>query len=308
MTLKKIVFFFIVAYGSVLNAQVLDKHSYKFSKALDWINTFYVDTINTGGLVEHAIIEMLHELDPHSAYISREDVADMNEPLQGNFEGIGVTFNILNDTIFIISPISGGPSEKVGIRAGDRIIKIEGENVAGTGIKNSDVISKLRGKKGTKVTVSIKRRKDPELLDFTITRDKIPIYSLDASYMVNDSIGYIRLNRFANTTMQEFEKAAINLVIKNAKHLILDLSGNGGGYLNVAVHLADQFLDKRQMIVYTEGNSRPSEEFFATGDGLFKEGKLVIMIDEGSASASEIVAGAVQDWDRGIIVGRRSFG
>jgi len=251
---------------------------------------------------------MLQTLDPHSTYLTSEEVKAMSEPLQGNFEGIGISFNILSDTIFVINPVPGGPSEKVGIRSGDRIVQVEGKNVAGIGITNSDVFAMLRGKKGTRVTVSIQRRKVNELLDFTISRDKIPIYSLDASYMMKDKVGYIKLNRFSFTTMDEFRKAAIELEKEGMQDLILDLSGNGGGYMDVAIKLADQFLDERKLIVYTEGKTHPKRNFFATSRGDFHKGRLVVIIDQSSASASEIVAGAVQDWDRAVIVGRRSFG
>lgn len=290
------------------NAQVFNENTYKFSKVIDWLDTYYVDSVNQDDLVEDAIVNLLHELDPHSAYISKEEVQRMNEPLEGNFEGIGISFNILKDTIYVVSPIAGGPSEKVGIQAGDRIVKINDKNVAGIGVTNSDVFEKLRGKKGTKVDVSIKRKGVNQLLDFTITRDKIPIYSIDASYKVNDNTGYIKLNRFASTTIDEFEEATKKLKKQNVKNLILDLSDNGGGYLDVAVKLADHFLTDSKLIVYTEGLHSPRREYKATAKGDFEEGNVVIIIDEGSASASEIVAGAVQDWDRGIIVGRRSFG
>jgi carboxyl-terminal processing protease len=289
-------------------AQVLSDESLKFSQVLNWIDRYYVDSINKSELVEEAIIEMLRSLDPHSTYLSKEEVKEMTEPLQGNFEGIGISFNILNDTIFVINPIPGGPSEKVGIKSGDRIVFIEGENVGGIGIKNSDVFARLRGAKGTKVNVSVHRRSVDELLDFTITRDKIPIFSLDASYMINDYIGYIKINRFAITTMSEFSDALTDLKKKGARDLILDLSGNGGGYLDVAIKLADQFLEDDKMIVYTQGEKHPKRKYMSSSRGEFTKGRVVVIIDEGSASASEIVAGAIQDWDRGIIVGRRSFG
>lgn len=306
----KVGFFLLLflVFHPVNSQLLLDEQSYKFGKVLDLVNKHYVDTVNQEELVEFAITEMLHKLDPHSAYITRSDVEEMTEHLKGKFEGIGVTFNVLKDTIYIINPISGGPSEKVGIMAGDRIIKIEDENVAGVGIKNTDVIAKLRGEKGTKVTVYVKRRNVGKLLKFTITRDEIPIYSLDASYMINDSVGYIRLNSFGEKTMDEFFEASLELKKNHAKHLILDLSGNGGGLLDVAFMLSDQFLEADKMIVYTEGYNSPRREYKSTSSGIHEQGKLVIMIDEGSASASEIVSGAVQDWDRGLIVGRRSFG
>jgi carboxyl-terminal processing protease len=289
-------------------AQVLSDESLKFSQVLNWIDKYYVDSVNKAELVEDAIIKMLQSLDPHSTYLNKDEVKQMNEPLQGNFEGIGISFNILNDTIFVVNPIPGGPSEQVGILSGDRIILIDGENVAGKGIKNSDVYKRLRGKKGTQVTVSILRRSVKDLIDFTIIRDKIPIFSLDASYMIDDRIGYIKLNRFSFTTIDEFESSLLELKKNGVEDLILDLSGNGGGYLEVAVKLADQFLDEDKLIVYTEGEKHPKRNYFSSSRGDFEDGRVVIIIDEGSASASEIVAGAIQDWDRGIIVGRRSFG
>jgi carboxyl-terminal processing protease len=251
---------------------------------------------------------MLKKLDPHSAYISKEEAEEMNEPLIGNFEGIGVTFNIFHDTIMIVLPSPGGPSEKLGIRAGDRIVKIEDKNVAGIGITTKQVFSKLRGKKGTIVKVDIKRRGVNELISFVITRDKIPIYSIDASYKVDTTTGYIRLSRFSATTVGEISEVLKGFRKDGVANIILDLSGNGGGYLDAAVSLADEFLDVDKLIVYTLGVHSLRRDYFATTNGLFQSGKLVIIIDEGTASASEIVAGAIQDWDRGIIVGRRSFG
>lgn len=280
----------------------------KYEQFLLMLHRLYVDSINTAKIVEDAIINELKDLDPHSTYISSENVKKMNEPLQGNFEGVGISFNILKDTLFVITPIPGGPSEKVGILAGDRILKVDDENIAGIGLTNEDVYSLLRGEKGTKVKVSVKRRSVENLLDFVITRDKIPINSLDAAYMIEGGVGYIKLNRFALTTMEEFVKAAIELKEEGAQSLILDLTRNAGGYLDIAAALSDQFLDDEQLIVYTEGLNSPRKEYLASSKGLFKEGRLIILIDEGSASASEIVSGAVQDWDRGIIIGRRSFG
>ncbi|MGD9993361.1 MAG: S41 family peptidase [Salinivirgaceae bacterium] len=304
-TLLLLFTFQISSFGQLFNDEV-----YKFSKVLGFIEAFYVDSVNKEKLVETAVVEMLKELDPHSVYISKEEVQRMNEPLQGSFDGIGIQFNILYDTLMVVSPISGGPSEKVGILAGDRIVSIDGENVAGVKITNEMVFDRLRGKKGTKVVVAIKRRGEKDLLDFEIIRDKIPIYSLDAAYMVSkkDKVGYIKLNRFAATTMQEYREAVAKLRKEGAEHLILDLTDNGGGYLNMAEELADEFLKSGQLIVYTEGLKSERSETKATKTGSFETGKVVIMIDEGSASASEIVAGAVQDWDRGVLVGRRSFG
>lgn len=268
----------------------------------------YVDSVSTEDLVDDAIRTVLTDLDPHSVYIPAKEVKKANEGLEGNFEGIGIQFNILRDTITVVSPISGGPSEKLGIMAGDKIVSIEGENVAGTGVTNSDVTSKLRGDKGTKVNVGIKRRGTDGALEFEIIRDKIPIFSMDAAYMATDKIGYIKLNRFAKTTMTELTEAMTNLKAKGMEDLILDLQGNGGGLLQTSIDLADQFLKAGELIVYTEGRSYPRRDAKATTEGIFESGRLVVLIDEGSASASEIVSGAVQDWDRGLIVGRRSFG
>jgi carboxyl-terminal processing protease len=267
-----------------------------------------VDSINVDDLIDEAIIGVLKNLDPHSVYISKEDVKAMNEPLEGNFEGIGIEFNILNDTLMVVNPIPGGPSERVGIIAGDRIILVDGKNIAGVGLKNNDVLKILRGDKGTKVFVQVLRKGSNEKLEFTITRDKIPIHSLDAAYMVDSRIGYIKLNRFALTTEDEFLEALAKLKNEKMRDLILDLRGNGGGFLNAAVALSDHFLSDGKLIVYTEGRNSPRSDFLSTQNGQFNNGRLIILLDEGSASASEIVAGAVQDWDRGLIIGRRSFG
>ncbi len=280
----------------------------KFNTLLYYIEQMYVDTVNSEQLVEHAIRGLLQELDPHSVYISKEDLAAANEPLQGNFEGIGVQFNILKDTIFVVNPIPGGPSEKLGIMAGDKIVTVDGENVAGIGIKNSDVMRLLKGPKGTVVSVGIKRKGSRKLLDFDIRRDKIPIYSVDASYMIDEQTGYVKVNRFAKTTMKELRDALIKLKGSGMETLVLDLQGNGGGLLNTAIEMADEFLSDNRLLVYTEGRSFPKDETYSRRPGLFEKGRLVVLIDEGSASASEIVAGAVQDWDRGLIIGRRSFG
>ncbi len=289
-------------------AQFSSPEALKLALVMEKVSRYYVDSINSTEVVEEAIEHLLHELDPHSSYLSKEELDEMSEQLEGEFDGIGVSFNVLNDTIFIIRAISGGPSERVGIMGGDRIIKVEGETVAGTGISAKDVQRLLKGEKGTMVDVSILRRNVPRLLEFTITRDKIPVYSLDASYIVNDRIGYIKLARFSHTTIDEFVTAMEVLKEKGMKDLILDLSGNGGGWLPVAVDLADHFLSGNKEIVSTEGNNMPNRKYRARQNGLFEEGNLVVMIDGNSASASEIVSGAIQDWDRGVIVGRRSFG
>ncbi len=308
---KTLLYIFIIPLffsGLASYSQAIYEQTFKFGRVLEWIDNYYVDSVNQKEIVENAIIEVLKKLDPHSSYLTKKEVEEMNEPLQGNFEGIGISFNILNDTIFVISAISGGPSEKVGIQAGDRIIKVEGENVAGIGITNNDVFRLLRGDKGTKVTISVLRRNVKKLIVFTITRDKIPIYSVDAVYKVKNDIGYIKINRFSMTTTDEFIKAIDDLKMQGVNNLILDLAGNGGGYLEIAIKLADQFLDDEKLIVYTEGINNPRREYKATSRGEFETGNIIILTDEGSASASEIVAGAIQDWDRGMIIGRRTFG
>ena len=290
------------------NNKLLNSPSRKLQLAEFAIANLYVDEVNENKLVEDAIISMLKELDPHSTYSDPEEVKALNEPLQGNFDGIGIQFNMATDTLFVIQPVSGGPSEKVGILAGDRIIEVNDTVIAGVKMSTEDVMRRLRGKRGTKVNVKVQRRGVSDLLPFTITRDKIPVYSLDASYMVNKHIGYIRINRFAATTGKEFADALHRLQKAGMKDLILDLQGNGGGYLNAAIELANQFLGNNELIVYTEGRRNPRAEFEAEGNGDFREGRLVVLVDEFSASASEIVTGAVQDWDRGLVVGRRSFG
>ena len=301
--LASISFLQISAQQKELEAQVE-----KMNSLLEMVSTFYVDTPGMEKLVEDAIVGLLDDLDPHSAYISSKEVKKMNEPLVGEFEGIGVQFNIHEDTILVVSPITGGPSERLGIISGDKIITIDGDTVAGVGYKNSDVQKSLRGKKGTKVTVGIKRSGLAELLPFEITRDKIPIYSVDAGFMLNDEVGLIKINRFAQKTVEEYTEYLNVLKSQGMESLILDLRGNSGGYLNTAINLADQFLDGDKMIVYTEGRSFPRREHKASSRGNFQKGKLIVLIDAGSASASEIVSGAIQDWDRGLIIGRRSFG
>jgi len=280
----------------------------KFATTLQIIEFAYVDSINSPDLTESAIIEMLKKLDPHSAYISKEEVERVNEPLEGSFDGIGVTFQIFEDTIIVISPVPGGPSDKLGILAGDKIIAIEGESATGKTITNDYVMKRLRGQKGTTVTISVKRYGKTEPIDFTIVRDKIPLNSIDATFMVTPKIGLIKLTRFSKTSMEEFTESLAKLQEQGMKSLILDLRGNSGGYLDVAVKLSDEFLTDKKVIVYTEGLRSPRQDFDATDFGGFELGRLVVLINEGSASASEIVAGAVQDWDRGLIVGRRSFG
>ncbi|MBP5796874.1 MAG: S41 family peptidase [Bacteroidales bacterium] len=280
----------------------------KFATTLYLIDNFYVDTVNTEKVVEDAIIAALKELDPHSAYLSKKDVEKANEPLVGSFEGIGVTFQLIRDTITVIGPTPGGPSERVGIMAGDQFIKIDGQDAFGKKIDNEYVQKHLRGKKGSKVTVSVKRGKSKELMDFEIVRDKIPLNSINAAFMMENRVGYIKLDRFAQESSKEFQSALEKLRSQGMKSLILDLRSNSGGYLNTAIDMVDQFLKKDQLIVYTEGLHSNRQEWKSSDAGAYTEGKLVVLIDEGSASASEILSGAVQDHDRGVIIGRRSFG
>lgn len=299
---------FVLPVSLVKAQNTVQQNQLKFGRLLRLVDGYYVDSTNIDALTEEAIVNLLSELDPHSTYISKEEVEKMNEPLKGNFEGIGISFNISKDTLLVITTISGGPSEKVGLKAGDRIIKVDEKMIAGIGLKNSDVFDLLRGKKGTKVSLKVLRKQNAELLDFTIIRDKIPIYSLDASFMLNESTGYIKLNKFSATSTEEFLTAMNQLKKENIKNLVFDLRGNSGGYLKTAIEISDQFLKNNDLVVYTEGMSDPKREYKATSKGSFENGKLVILVDEFSASASEIVSGAVQDWDRGIIIGRRSFG
>ncbi len=298
---------FFVGLGTS-SGQKSQENTVKFGRMLRLVESYYVDTTNLEKLTEKAIVALLEELDPHSVYIPREEVEKMNEPLKGNFEGIGITFNIFKDTLLVLSTVPGGPSEKTGVLAGDRILFIDGKNIAGTGLTNNDVFLKLRGEKGSQVELKIKRKNVKELLDFKIIRDKIPINSLDASYMLNDETGYIKLNKFSATTIDEFRSAFTELQKKNLRNLVLDLRNNTGGYLKAATDLAEEFLPENKLIVYTEGLNNPKKEYKATSYGSFEKGRLIILINEASASASEIVAGAVQDWDRGLIIGRRSYG
>lgn len=284
------------------------KKADKVKEVMDYVKSNYVDSIGDKALTEKTIESMLQSLDPHSSYIPAIDYHETLDPLLGSFEGIGVQFRIELDTITVITPISGGPSEKLGVKAGDRIVKIDGKNVAGIKINNNDVMRKLKGPKGTKVKVSIFRRGVKGLVDYEITRDVIPTYSLDVAYMATPTIGYIRLNTFAATTYEETANALVKLKREGMTKLILDLRGNGGGYLQAAIGVADELLSNKKLIVYTEGYHHPKEVSYATSDGLFENGDVVVLIDDWTASASEIVAGAIQDNDRGTIVGRRSFG
>jgi carboxyl-terminal processing protease len=280
----------------------------KFNDVINYIEASYVDSVSKQKLTEDAINDLLQSLDPHSYYISAAEFNDVNDPLMGNFEGIGVEFRIIKDTVVVINTVAGGPSEKRGVRAGDRIVKVDGKPFAGIKITNEKVLKTLKGEKGTDVKLSIYRPGVRNLIDFVVTRDVIPTYSVDIAYMVKGNIGYIKLSKFSKTTPQEFDAALTKLKSGGMKKLILDLRGNGGGFMDAAIYLADEFLSKDKLIVYTEGKHRPKKSSYATDEGDFENGALVILIDEMSASASEIVAGAIQDNDRGTIIGRRSFG
>ncbi len=280
----------------------------KLSDILNYIEQDYVDSISREHLTRKAVKAIIEELDPHTSYTSKEEFNAVNDPLLGSFEGIGVQFNIIEDTIAIIHAISGGPSEKSGILAGDRIIMVDDSLVAGVKITNRGAIRKLKGPKGTKVKVGVLRKRFPELIDFVIERNIIPTYSLDIAYMVNDTVGYMKLNTFSATTYDEFNVALKRLKEEGLTNLILDLRGNSGGFIKQSVQIADDFLSMDKLIVYTKGNSRPKKSIYSKSGGLFESEKLVILIDEASASASEILAGAVQDNDRATIIGRRSYG
>lgn len=281
----------------------------KFRQVLSYIENDYVDEVNTEEILEEVIDEMLQRLDPHTSYISTADIDLIRSQLQGNFEGIGIEFNIFKDTIYVVAPLSGGPSEKVGLLSGDKIVKVDGETIAGVGFTNRDVITRLRGEKGSAVNVSIKRSGNDDLLDFEIIRDVIPQYSIDVAYMAEPNTGYMKVSKFSATTYMEFKEALLGLQEQGMDRLILDLTGNTGGYLDRAVDMVDEVLEDGKLIVYTEGKeSRYNERHVASKGGDFEAGSLIVLIDQGSASASEIVSGAIQDHDRGLIVGRRSFG
>jgi carboxyl-terminal processing protease len=305
-----VVGFFIGAY--IPNNDTRNDLSSNYSKIreiLTHIDRDYVDSVDLNDLTDYAIKKMLEKLDPHSVYIPPEEVEMAQSQLRGDFEGIGVEFNILRDTLYVVTPLSGGPSEKVGIRAGDRIVKVNGKNLAGIGLKNSDVYESLRGDKGTKVEMEIKRPGKKKLLEFTVIRDKIPTFAVDASYMIDSKTGYLKLNRFSATAYDEFKTGLDKLKEKGMQHLILDLRDNPGGYLDKAVKIADEFLSGKKLIVYTKSKSgKYDDEIDSRRVGEFESGALIVLINEGSASASEIVSGALQDHDRALIVGRRSFG
>jgi len=287
----------------------LNRSVQKFREVLTLIDQNYVEEVQAEKLTEDAISHILKKLDPHSSYITAADRIEANEDLQGNFEGIGIEFNIFKDTIVVVTPLPGGPSEEAGLRAGDRIISIEGKNVAGVGFSNEDVRDHLKGPKATRVSLGVKRPGQEDTLSYSIQRDKIPQYSVDASYMLDKEKGYIKISRFSATTYEEFREALASLIDRGMKKLIIDLQNNPGGYMDHAIQIADELLPDDQRIVYTKGKQRRyNESANAERQGLFETGPLIVLVNEGSASASEILTGALQDNDRALIVGRRTFG
>jgi len=280
----------------------------KISAVIDYIVQEYVDSVNREKLIELTIPEILENLDPHSIYIPASELQQYNEPLEGNFSGVGVQFNIQDDTVVIVNTIPNGPSEKLGILAGDRIIRVNDSLIAGVEMPSDHVVKMLKGKRGTKVKVTIIRRGVEEPVDFEITRDKIPLTSIDVAYMITDDIGFIKISQFSRTTYDEFLEGVKNLKEQGMKKLILDLRGNGGGYMDAATRIADVFMDEGKLIVYTKGRTQPRQDVYSTSKGELIDNEIIVLIDEFSASASEILAGALQDNDRGLIIGRRSFG
>jgi len=304
-----------------INAQYTETETTgKFEEVFGYLKSNYVDEFDGAAITDAAIVAMLKELDPHSYLIPKEEVEGANERINGSFVGVGIRFDIIDDTLTVVNTIEGGPCEKVGIKAGDKIIVVDGETIAGVGLETQGVRERLMGEKGTLVVLGIKRRGEKEILSFDVRRDAIPLYSVASYYMVTDETGYIKVTSFARTTMDEFYDAMVFLKKAGMKNLILDLQENPGGLLHIAKYMVDQFLANDKLIVYSKGRSQPRQDMYADNkdsngkfyhddkNGLFEKGKLVVLVNENSASASEIVAGAVQDWDRGLIVGRRSFG
>src|SRR5690554_778017 len=288
-------------------SQQEDPNMMRMYEVYTYIDRMYVDDVPNKEISEAAIISMLEKLDPHSTYIPAEEVEQANERINGSFVGVGIRFNILKDTLLVVNPIPGGPSEKLGVRAGDKILKVDDEIVAGVGLKNSGVRERLLGEKGSKVKITILRGSD-QMIEYNVTRDNVPVHSVVSSYMVDKEVGYIKLTNFSRTTEEEVKSSIKSLKKAGMKDLIFDLQGNGGGLLYAAKYVADEFLSDNKLIVYSEGRKQPRSVLVADKKGNFEKGRLIILIDESSASASEILAGAVQDWDRGLIVGRRSFG
>ena len=304
--MKRFLIALVGIFALTVAAQKIN-HSQKLAFAESVIERFYVDEVKPDTVVDEAIRAMLRTLDPHSSYSTPEETRDLTEPLDGNFSGIGISFNMLQDSIYVIELISGGPAEKVGMRPGDRIVSADGVKLAGVKMKNTDVRKYLRGPKGTRVDVDVVRHGEKEPLHFRITRDDIPVYSVDAAYMVDKSIGFIRIARFAVDTDKEVRQAIAKLKAQGMNDLIIDLESNGGGYLQSAAKIADLFIPKGKLLVYTEGPHNPRQNFMSSGGQEF-DGRLVVTVDQYSASAAEILSGAIQDYDRGVIVGRRTFG
>ena len=306
-----IIFACLIAVGIFIGQKISNKDQVKINDKINsiiqLINSHYVDTLNNN-FEEEIINSIIKDLDPHTSYISEKSYKAVEESMQGGFSGIGIEFNIINDTIVVVSPINGGPSQKLGIQSGDRIVMVDSINVASIGIENDGVIKKLRGKKGTTVSVFIKRRGVSELIQFNIIRNTIPLNSVDVSMMLNSNVGFIKINRFSAKTTNEFNKAAFKLLETGMKKLIIDLRDNPGGYLSAAVNICDNILQEGELIVFTKGRMREKSEIFSNKTTELEKTKIVVLINEGSASASEIIAGAVQDNDRGLIIGRRSFG
>ncbi|MCM1076117.1 MAG: S41 family peptidase [Bacteroides sp.] len=289
-----------------LNMQFTPERKLRYAEQI--IENYYVDDVDTTKIVTEAIIAMLKTLDPHSTYSSPEETRELTEPLEGNFSGIGIRFQMVSDTLYVIESVAGGPSERMGIVPGDRIIACNDTVIAGVNMKNNDILKVLRGPKGTIANLKVLRKGSPEPLEFRIERDDIPIYSVDVSYMLNDSVGYISLTRFAETSTDEVKKAMKELRKQGMKHLVFDLTDNGGGYMRPAIELSEMFLRQGDMVVYTESPKNGVTEAVAEADGDFLDGRVVVMVNQYSASASEILSGAIQDNDRGVIVGRRTFG
>lgn len=302
-----VVSLFVSVSSFAQNGDELSKQLHKYGQMLFYIQNFYLDSVDFVKLVDKAAIATLKELDPHSNFMSAEDVAALNDPLYSQFEGIGIEFAIINDTLTVQAPVMGGPSSKVGIVSGDKIVSVDGENIADIGLTNEKVYKYLRGKKGTKVTLGIVRRGASELLIFDVVRDVIPLNSLDAAYLMDNGALYVKLSRFAASSYTELISAFKGK--PGIKGLILDLRGNSGGYMHIAVQITNEFLSRGDLIVYTEGRKKLNDiRQHADGSGAYPKGPLVVLVDENSASASEILAGAIQDQDRGVIVGRRTFG
>ncbi len=308
--MKKGLFCFAIAalLVTAIVAQRIPANLQKLLNAEYAINNLYVDSVDENKLVEDAIVGMLEKLDPHSSFTTAKETKELEEPLQGEFSGIGIQYNMKQDTLYVIQTVVNGPSERVGILPGDRIIYVNDTTIAGVKLKNTDIQKKLRGKKGSKVTVKVKRGSNPELITFVITRDKIPLHSVDASYMIDSKTGYVKISSFGAKTYKEMMEALKKLQKEGMKQVIIDLSDNGGGYMDAAIQMVNEFLGKGQMIVYTQGLKSPRNEAKANGRGEFQNMKMVVVMSQYSASASEIFAGAIQDSDRGLIVGRRSFG